>query len=122
MMNSWEGASSIVGALVAGEAFFGVVSDVVAAIKRNYCPCECECHSVASGVGDEYETEGEEEVSAKTTHRITRARALEILRADLEGLSNDALGEMMDALADTRQSKIVSELDNFIVSDLGGAE
>ena len=31
-------------------------------------------------------------------------------------------GEMMDALADTEQSKYVSKYDNFIVSEFGGEE
>ncbi len=53
----------------------------------------------------------------KSTRRITRQQALEILTDDLPKLSNDALGDLMDALADTKQSHHVSYFDNFIVSD-----
>jgi hypothetical protein len=40
---SWpEAIASIIGALVLGEMFGGVVSDVVSAFKKKYeCPCEC---------------------------------------------------------------------------------
>ena len=56
-------------------------------------------------------------MSYKTTHRITRERALEILLSELPTLSNDALGDVLDALADTKQSHRVSHFDNFIVTE-----
>ena len=55
----------------------------------------------------------------KTTQRITRERALEILLSEIKELPNDALGEVLDALADSGQSKIISKFDNFIVSEFG---
>jgi hypothetical protein len=56
-------------------------------------------------------------MSIKTTQRITRERALSILFAELPLLPNDALGDILDALADSEQSRIVSKFDNFIVSE-----
>jgi hypothetical protein len=56
-------------------------------------------------------------MSIKSTQRITRERAIEILTSEIPALSNDALGNLMDALADTEQSKCVSKFDNFIVSE-----
>jgi hypothetical protein len=61
-------------------------------------------------------------VSVKSTRRITRSRALKILREELEYLPNDTLARLMDTLADSRQSRIVSSFDNFIVSGLIGEE
>ncbi len=62
-------------------------------------------------------TDMEEQMSIKTTRRITRQQALEILLSKIPELPNDALGELMDRLADTRQSKRISVFDNFIVSE-----
>ena len=56
-------------------------------------------------------------MSIKTTQRITRSRALEILLSEIPTLPNDALGDLMDVLADTELSKYVSKFDNFIVSE-----
>lgn len=53
----------------------------------------------------------------KSTQHIKRGRALEILLSEIPLLPNDALGNLMDALADCGCSKIVSEFDNFIVSE-----
>jgi len=60
----------------------------------------------------------------KSTQRITRKEALSILLEEIPKLPNDALGDLMDALSDCGHSKIVSEFDNFIVSDFpeGGAK
>lgn len=57
------------------------------------------------------------EMSIKTTQRITRQRALEILLEEIPELPNDTLASLMDVLADSKQSKICSIFDNFIVSD-----
>jgi len=56
-------------------------------------------------------------MSTKTTQRITRAKALEILMSEVPELPNDTLADMLDALVDSRQSKRVSVFDNFIVSE-----
>jgi hypothetical protein len=56
-------------------------------------------------------------MSIKSTQRITRQRALEILLAEIPGLSNDALAGLMDDLASSQESKVCSVFDNFIVSD-----
>ena len=56
-------------------------------------------------------------MSIKTTQRITREKALEILLEEIPNLPNDTLGDLMDTLADSRQSKRVSIFDNFIVSE-----
>lgn len=61
-------------------------------------------------------------MSIKSTQRIKRDVAINILVGEIPNLPNDALGEMMDALADTEQSKYVSKYDNFIVSEFGGEE
>ena len=56
-------------------------------------------------------------MSIKTTQRITREKALEILLEEIPNLPNDTLGDLMDTLANSRQSKRVSIFDNFIVSE-----
>ena len=56
-------------------------------------------------------------MSVKSTQRINRFRAVEILQGEISTLSNDALGALMDALANTGQSKSCSRFDNFIVTD-----
>jgi hypothetical protein len=56
-------------------------------------------------------------MSIKSTIRITRSKAQEILLDEIPTLPNDALTALMDALADSHQSKHVSQFDNFIVSD-----
>jgi hypothetical protein len=53
----------------------------------------------------------------KSTQNISRENAIAILLKEIPDLSNDALGIVLDALADTKQSKIVSYFDNFFVSD-----
>ena len=53
----------------------------------------------------------------KSTQRITRERAMQILMCEIPELPNDALARLMDTLADTKLSKHVSYYDNFIVSD-----
>ena len=57
-------------------------------------------------------------MSHKTTQYVTRQRALEILLSELPTLPNDTLGDLLDQLADSGQSRIVSKWDNFIVSDV----
>jgi len=56
-------------------------------------------------------------MSIKTTQRITRARALDILLSEIPTLSNDFLAELLDKLADSSVSLRVSKFDNFIVSE-----
>ncbi len=56
-------------------------------------------------------------MSIKSTQRITRQRALEILLSEIPQLPNDTLGDLMDKLADSEQSRTCSRFDNFIVSD-----
>lgn len=56
-------------------------------------------------------------MSIKTTQRITRQRALEVLLAEIPKLPNDTLADLMDALADSEMSQVCSRFDNFIVSD-----
>jgi hypothetical protein len=56
-------------------------------------------------------------MSIKTTQRITREHALEILLSEIPKLPNDALADMMDELADSERSTRCSRFDNFIVSD-----
>ncbi len=53
----------------------------------------------------------------KSTSRITRKKAIEILTDEIPELPNDALASLMDTLADTEQSKRLSMFDNFIVSE-----
>jgi len=57
-------------------------------------------------------------MSIKSTKRITREVALHILLKDIPKLSNDALANLLDRLADTGQSQEVSQFDNFIVSNI----
>jgi hypothetical protein len=59
-------------------------------------------------------------VSIKTTQRITREHALDILLSEIPNLPNDVLGDLLDELADSEQSKRVSVFDNFIVSEFTG--
>ena len=61
-------------------------------------------------------------MSYKTTQRITREKALEILMREIPNLPNDALGDLMDRLADTGLSKRVSSFDNFIVTEFSDWE
>jgi len=56
-------------------------------------------------------------MGVKSTRRITRAKAMEILLSEIPTLPNSALERLMDTLADTEQSKRVSYFDNFIVSE-----
>jgi hypothetical protein len=55
-------------------------------------------------------------MSAKSTIRITRERALEVLLSELPVLGNGVLEKCMDVLADSGQSRNCSTLDNFVVS------
>jgi hypothetical protein len=41
---------------------------------------------------------------------------------EIPNLPNDALGDLLDTLADSEQSHIVSVFDNFIVSDFPESE
>ena len=59
-------------------------------------------------------------MSIKTTQRITREHALDILLSEIPNLPNDVLGDLLDELADSEQSKRVSVFDNFIVSGFTG--
>jgi hypothetical protein len=56
-------------------------------------------------------------MSVKSTQRISRRRAIEILMSEIYSLPNDTLGDLMDCLADSGQSQRVSSFDNFIVSE-----
>lgn len=56
-------------------------------------------------------------MSIKTTQRVKREQALEILMSELPVLPNDVLGDLMDILADSGHSKRLSRFDNFIVSE-----
>jgi putative heme degradation protein len=58
-------------------------------------------------------------MSVKTTRRITREAALHLIARELEQQpSNKVLEDILDAMADSEQSKVVSVFDNFIVSDV----
>src|ERR1035438_9376564 len=57
-------------------------------------------------------------VSIKTTQRVTRDQAVQMVMDELADISNDELGELLDKLADTGRSRRLSKFDNFIVSDL----
>ena len=63
-------------------------------------------------------SKGRSIVSYKTTQTITREKAIEILIEDIYNLPNDTLGDLLDTLADSGQSHMVSQFDNFIVSDV----
>ena len=56
-------------------------------------------------------------MSAKITQRITRSRALEILTDEIEHIGNDVLGNLLDVIAESEQSKHMCRLDNFLVTD-----
>jgi len=56
-------------------------------------------------------------MSIKTTQRIKRQVALATLLREIPNLSNDVLGDIMDVLADSEQSRYCSRFDNFIVSE-----
>ena len=56
-------------------------------------------------------------MSIKTTQRITREHALDILLDEIPKLPNDLLASLLDRLADSEQSKRLSICDNFIVSE-----
>lgn len=59
-------------------------------------------------------------MSIKTTQRITRQHALEILLSEIPELPNDALADLLNHLADSERSRHVSKFDDFIVSDFVG--
>jgi hypothetical protein len=54
----------------------------------------------------------------KTTQRITRDRALSILMQELPQMPNDVLADLLDRVADSGQSKVVSKFDDFVVSEV----
>ena len=56
-------------------------------------------------------------MSAKTTQRVTRAYAIDILLSEIPTLPNDTLEKLLDALADSGASRRLSTFDNFIVSE-----
>ncbi len=56
-------------------------------------------------------------MSIKSTQRITRKHALELLNSEIQDMSNDMLAGILDKIADSQQSKRLSYFDNFIVSD-----
>lgn len=56
-------------------------------------------------------------MSIKTTQRITRSKALELLFSEIPLLPNDTLGHLLDAVADSEDGRRVSRFDNFIVSE-----
>lgn len=55
-------------------------------------------------------------MSIKYTQRISRKIALNILLEEIPEVSNDTLGDLLDVLADSKQSKYLFSFDNFIVS------
>jgi hypothetical protein len=57
-------------------------------------------------------------MSIKTTQRITRQQALQILAEDIPQLPNDTLAHLLDTIANSEQSRTISMFDNFIVSDV----
>ena len=61
-------------------------------------------------------------MSIKSTQRITRKQALELLRGEIEDMSNDMLASLLDKITDSGNSKRLSYFDNFIVSDFIGEE
>jgi hypothetical protein len=56
-------------------------------------------------------------MSIKTTLRITRERAIELLRSEIDDAPNDLLARLLDIIADNETSKRLSIFDNFIVSE-----
>lgn len=56
-------------------------------------------------------------MSIKTTRRITRQHALDILLDEIPKMPNDTLAMLLDSLADSKQSLRISIFDNFIVSE-----
>ena len=61
-------------------------------------------------------------MGVKSTSRIKRKVAIDILLEEIPNLPNDVLGDLMDTLADSGQSKYASSFDNFIVSEFGGGD
>lgn len=55
-------------------------------------------------------------MSSKTTRYVTRDRALAILHEELSNLPNDTLASVLDAIADSGHSRVMSRFDNFIVT------
>jgi hypothetical protein len=58
-------------------------------------------------------------MSYKSTQRVTREQALQIIRTEIDYLGNDLLGDLLDLIADSGQSRIMSKFDNFAVSEFG---
>jgi hypothetical protein len=58
----------------------------------------------------------------KSTRTITRQLALEILLEEIPEMSNDVLGDLMDVLADSKQSKYTCQFDNFVVTEFAEEE
>lgn len=53
----------------------------------------------------------------KSTIRLNRVRALDVLHGELETLPNGMLERILDIIADSGLSRSMSTLDNFSVSD-----
>lgn len=56
-------------------------------------------------------------MSVKSTQRVNRERALVLLLSEIPSLPNDTLADLLDTLADSKQSQKLSYFDNFIVSE-----
>lgn len=56
-------------------------------------------------------------MSIKTTRRIKREQALQILLDEIPKMPNSVLEDFLDHLADSGQSFTLSQFDNFIVSE-----
>lgn len=56
-------------------------------------------------------------MSSKSTVRLTREKALHYLFLEIPHMSNDVLGDLLDAIADSGQGHYTSKFDNFIVSN-----
>lgn len=57
-------------------------------------------------------------MSVKSTTRITRARAIEVLTEEIPKLPNKTIGNILDMVAESEHSHFASEFDNFIVTDV----
>jgi putative heme degradation protein len=57
-------------------------------------------------------------MSIKTTQRITRDRAIELIKMEIDNrIPNDVLASILDVIADSGSSIFMSRFDNFIVSE-----
>jgi hypothetical protein len=98
----------------------GKLVGIVAVIEGDFRSLLMICQLV-TGLGGIILNKGDE-MGVKSTETITRDQALDILLGEIPTLPNDALGELMDALADCGHSKIVSKYNNFIVSQINSRD